>query len=378
MRRILAGPGSRDGATSLGSMSETPSDAIRAAIADHGPITFAEFMEHALYGSGGFYEHPPVGEEGHFVTSPHLHPVFADLLRFALGEMRSGLGDPDPFPIVELGAGDGTLALQLLEGAREAGAPDLDYAAVERSAGAREQLGELGLRVAERIEDLPSVDPGCVFANELLDNLPFRRVRGGDDGPVEIKIGVSHERFLEVETRCDDELLAAIALPPELGREIVVPTNAFRLIDEMAGWLRRGYVLFIDYGSEGPTASGSVHGYRSHRVQHDVLSEPGSADITAGVDFAAIARRAEQRGLEALGLVSQRDALLALGYERWNEGQLRRQTDALSSGRSREAVGAWESRGVANILIDPMGLGGLRWLLLATPRLPTPSWASPT
>jgi SAM-dependent MidA family methyltransferase len=363
-------------------MSETPADAIRAAIAEQGPITFAEFMEHALYGPAGFYEQPPVGEEGHFVTSPHLHPVFADLLRFALGETRSGLGDPDRFPIVELGAGDGTLAIQLLEGAREAGGPDLEYAAVERSAGARERLEELGLRVAERIEDLPSVDPGCVFANELLDNLPFRRVRGGEHGPVEIRVGVSQQRFVEVETPCDDELLdaiaIAIALTPEFGREIVVPTGALQLIDEIAPWLRRGYVLFIDYGSEGATASGPVHGYRSHRVEHDVLSEPGTADITAGVGFEAIARRAEQRGLETLGLVSQGDALLALGYERWNEGQLRRQTDALESGRSREAVGAWESRGVANILVDPMGLGALRWLLLATPGLPAPPWVSPT
>jgi SAM-dependent MidA family methyltransferase len=355
-------------------MSETPADAIRAAIADHGPITFAEFMEHALYGPAGFYAQPPVGEEGHFVTSPHLHPVFADLLRFALGELRSGLGDPDPLRIVELGAGDGTLAHQLIEGAREAGGPDLEYAAAERSAGARERLGKLGLRVAERIGELPPANPACMFANELLDNLPFRRVRGGDDGPVEIRVGVSGDRFAEVEVPCDDELLAVIALPPERDHEIVVPTGALRLIDEIATWLRRGYVLFIDYGSEGPTASGAVHGYRSQRVEHDVLSEPGTADITAGVDFEAIARRAEQRGLETLGLVSQRDALLALGYDRWNDGQLRRQTDALESGQSREAVGAWESRGVANILIDPMGLGALQWLLLATPGLPPPAW----
>jgi SAM-dependent MidA family methyltransferase len=289
-----------------------------------------------------------------------------------------GLGDPDPFPIVELGAGDGTLALQLIQGAREAGGPNLEYGAVERSSGARERLEKLGLRAAERIEDLPPVDPGCVFANELLDNLPFRRVRGGEDGPVEIKVGVSHDRFVEVEAPCDDELLDAVALAPELGREIVVPTGSLRLIDEIAVWLRRGYVLFIDYGSEGATASGAVHGYRSHRVEPDVLSEPGTSDITAGVDFGAIANRAEQRGLESLGLVSQRDALLALGYEGWNDGQLRRQTDALEAGRSRDAIGAWESRGVANILVDPMGLGALRWLLLATPGLPAPSWVSPT
>ena len=112
------------------------------------------------------------------MTSPHVHPVFADLLRFALGELRSGLSDPDPFRVVELGAGDGTLALQLLEGAREAGTPPFAYEALERSSGARERLRELDLRVGERIEDIPFADGVCVFANELLDNLPFRRIRG--------------------------------------------------------------------------------------------------------------------------------------------------------------------------------------------------------
>lgn len=357
-------------------MSEAPADAIRAAIADHGPITFAEFMEHALYGPGGFYEQPPVGEQGHFVTSPHVHPVFADLLRFALGELRLGLGDPEPFSVVELGAGDGTLATQLLEGAREAGWPKLEYAAVERSTGARERLRELGLRVAERIQDLPLADPVCVFANELLDNLPFRRVRGGDHGPVEVRVGMADGGFVESETPCDDELLAMIPVPPDRGRETVVPIEVLRLIEDVVGQLQRGYVLFVDYGSEGSTASGAVHGYRAHRVRADVLSDPGTADITAGVDFGTVAEQAEQRGLRTLGLVSQREALLALGFERWNHGQLRRQTDALETGRSREAVGAWESRGVAGILVDPMGLGALRWLLLATPGLPAPPWIS--
>ncbi|MEP7033743.1 MAG: SAM-dependent methyltransferase [Actinomycetota bacterium] len=357
-------------------MIETPADRIRVAIADHGPITFAEFMEHALYGPGGFYEQPPVGEEGHFVTSPHVHPVFADLLRFALGDLRSGLGDPDPFPIVELGAGDGTLALQLLEGARQAGTPPFAYEALERSSGARKRLRELDLRVGERIEGTPLADGVCVFANELLDNLPFRRIRGGDDGPVEVRVGLAGDGFQEVEAPCDDELLASAPARPDRDDEIIVPVEALRLVNDLAGRLQRGYVFFIDYGSEGPRASGTVHGYRSHRMHADVLTKPGTADITAGVDFGTIAHRAEQRGLESLGLVTQRDALLALGFEGWNEGQLRRQTDALQTGRSREAVGAWESRGVAGILIDPAGLGALRWLLLATPGLPAPSWIS--
>ncbi len=95
-------------------MSEQVAEAIRGAIRDHGPITFAEFMERALYGPGGFYEDPPVGADGDFVTSPHVHPVFGAMLGTAVAELFAILGEPEPIRIAEVGAGDGTLARQVL------------------------------------------------------------------------------------------------------------------------------------------------------------------------------------------------------------------------------------------------------------------------
>src|SRR5438105_15781162 len=91
-----------------------PTRTIRRAIEERGPISFAEFMELALYGPGGFYEDPPIGEHGHFVTSPHVHPVFGVLLGRCLRSLWEALDRPVPFGVVELGAGDGTLARQLL------------------------------------------------------------------------------------------------------------------------------------------------------------------------------------------------------------------------------------------------------------------------
>jgi SAM-dependent MidA family methyltransferase len=123
-------------------VSEEATARIVEAARDHGPITFAEFMEHALYGPGGFYETPPVGPEGHFVTSPHVHPVFADLVRFAVLEGWDALERPEPLRIVELGAGDGTLARALLIGF-EAGQVPVEYAAAEISPGARQRLAEM-------------------------------------------------------------------------------------------------------------------------------------------------------------------------------------------------------------------------------------------
>ena len=353
-------------------MSEQAASAIRAAIAERGPITFAEFMERALYGAGGFYEQPPIGAERHFVTSPHVHPVFADLVRFALLQAWEALGCPEPMRLVELGAGDGTLARGILLGFDAAGIA-VDYTAVEISPGARECLRALPVHVASSLEEVPTVAPGVVFANELLDNLPFRRVRRRADALVEVRVGLARDRLVEVEVPCDPDL-AALA-PAGIGdaEEAVVPTGALALVDVLARTLQRGYTLLIDYGSAGGPA-GAVHGYRAHAVLEDVLAEPGSMDVTAGVDLGLIAARAEGLGLRAHGIVPQWRALIALGYERWAEGERERQAELLAARRGLQAARAFEGRSRASLLVDPAALGRLGWLLLSTPGLPAPPW----
>ena len=89
-------------------------ETIRAEIRRDGPIGFDRYMELALYGPGGYYEQPPVGAEGDFVTSPHVHPVFGQLLGSAVAELWDLLERPDPLLVDDHGAGDGTLARQLL------------------------------------------------------------------------------------------------------------------------------------------------------------------------------------------------------------------------------------------------------------------------
>jgi NADH dehydrogenase [ubiquinone] 1 alpha subcomplex assembly factor 7 len=323
--------------------------AVEDAIRDHGPISFAEYMEVALYGPGGFYELPPVGPDGDFVTSPHVHPVFGHLLGSALLELWDGLGRPEPFRLTEVGAGDGTLARQLQEALA---AVPLAYAAVERSPGARSVLGTIsGLEVADELSGRPHV----VLAHELLDNLPFRRFRGG----AEVFVDIDGDRLVE---RCDGE-----------GGETIVPEGALSFVDRLATVVTGGYALLIDYGDLGG-AGGAPHGYRGQRLVEDLLADPGSADITAGVDFAMLADRASERGLEVTGIATQHDALMALGFESWNRDELARQGALLDEGRGLEAVRRWSGRSRATLLADPAALGRLRWMLLATPGLPSPSW----
>ncbi len=159
-------------------------ESVAHAIKDHGPISFAEYMTLALYGPGGFFERPPIGPDGHFVTSPHVHPVFAELLGRAIVDLRDRLGEPRPLRLSEVGAGDGTLARQLVE---HLGDLEVAYTAIDPSP-------ELGLRsrrsTASRSPATLEGSPQLIIANELLDNLPFRRLRGTASGTKEVLVAL--------------------------------------------------------------------------------------------------------------------------------------------------------------------------------------------
>ena len=337
----------------------SPADLLRAEIAASGPVTVARFMELALYGDAGYYARPPVGPEGDFVTSPHVHPVFAELLARAVTELHDGLGRPSPWRLVEAGAGDGTLARQLLGGLP--GTPE--YVAVDIASGARDALASIdGVIVAD---DLPPGGWDVLLANELLDNLPFRVVRDGQ----EVLVGLEGDAFIEVPTPLHDDLAPYADRP-----DGVVPTGALAFIDRIAEEMtaRPGFALLIDYGSTA--GADAVHGYASHRVIEDVLAAPGTTDITAGVDMELLADRARGRGIQAFPVVDQRSALSALGFEAWFHEQLAAQHRQLEDRDGLGAVRTWSAKSRATLLIDPAALGRFRWLLLASPGLAAPAW----
>jgi SAM-dependent MidA family methyltransferase len=352
-------------------MSERAARRVRAAIEDHGPIGFDEYMDIALYGPGGFFETPPVGPDEHFVTSTHVHPfVFAHCVRDALLDAWFALGEPESLPIVELGAGDGTFAEALSSAFAELPVPRPAYTGVEITTGARDALAARGLATASTLTELGPFD-GVVFANEVLDNLPFVPVRGRQDGPKELRVGLRGASLVEIEVPWSN----GSGPPPRLdpGEETTVPVGAFALLGTLAQALRRGYVLLIDFGSvEGP--AGPVHGYREHREVADVLADPGGTDITVGIDISMIADRARSGGLLAFEPVTQQAALRALGHDRWEKTMRATQSELQQAGRNAEAVRVWEERSRAGILTDPSGFGGFWWLVLATEGLPEPPW----
>jgi SAM-dependent MidA family methyltransferase len=378
---------------------------LRQRIEASGPISFSEFMEAALYDpDDGFYAGTPVGEAGHFVTSPHTSPMFGELLATQLQEIRALLGRPDRFTIVEAGAGDGTLGRHIGRALPASDLAETEYVFIERGTSARRALDELthGLGGRSRVvADIGMLDAGsvegCILANELLDNFPFRRARRTAEGLVEQMVALGSpagaggeppfvlldgpliqpapdQRAGRPAAEGEAAMLNEIERAASPGQECIVPTGALEFVERAIRVLRRGYLLLIDYAAPDPEdtleetaaspGSFAVHGYRRHHVVADVLADPGSRDITAGVDFGILARRASALGLSVWGPVLQRNALRALGYGDAMVALRDRQVEALDSGRGVEAARRYSDRNRAGLLVDPGGLGGFQILCL--------------
>lgn len=317
-----------------------------------GPLTFADFMEHALYDAeDGFFSRAPVGRD--FVTSAHVSPLFGMLLSRQIFETGLDL-------VVDVGAGDGTLARQI-----RAALPDGKVICLDRSAAAREALADTGFTVAETIGEIAPIE-GVVIANELFDNVPFHLMRRRGAEVTEVFVGFEKGRFVELESE------PTIEPPPIESEEYPASPNAARIMADLVASLRRGYIVVIDYGFVAGEDLEPVRGYRANRPVADLLEEPGSSDITGPVDFDALAAAARGAGATVWGPVSQRQALETLGFHETVAALRDQQHQDEATGDWRSAIASFSARGEASMLIDPSGLGSLKVLVVGTEDMPEP------
>jgi SAM-dependent MidA family methyltransferase len=355
--------------------------AISQAIGRFGPIPFDEFMERALYGPEGFYTSGAgSGRQRDFLTSPEVGPLFGAVVARALDAWWDELGRPDPFTVVEAGAGTGALARAVLD-AGPACAPALRYVLVERSDALREQaaqrvpvepprfvpgpvvvdpdegaIAETGTGpVFTALADLPA-EPftGVVLANELLDNLAFGLFQRTARGWAEVRVGLGD----------GDELVEVlVGVPPDGAPAIDAPVGT-RVPDQRAAgtWLRRalravdrGRVVLFDYAVDH-TADASVRTYRAHGPGGEPVEHAGRQDVTADVCLDQLARvcppdvdRTQAEFLAAHGL----DELVAAARQQWLDAAAAPDLVAL---RARSRVNE------AGALTDPAGLGAFRVL----------------
>ena len=315
-------------------------------IRDRGPLTTAKFMELALYHPTlGYYTRAPrrTGRAGDFYTSVDVGPQFGALLATQINEMCRLLASAGStaFDLVEVGAGNGQLARDLLDAA-ESTYPEL-YAVtrltlVETSAAARAaQPGTLGRHQAKLVASaatMPDRISGAILANELLDALPTHAVSMTSEGLREFYVDLAGNRFVErtgpPSSPALADYLARLDVDLPVGWRGEINLAAVEWVRTAARRLERGFVILIDYGHPADQLYSQSHGagtlttFHRHLVgamgddphQPDGpawLAHPGEQDITAYVDLTSVRAVAEAEGLDVLGVLDQSYFLLGLG-----------------------------------------------------------------
>ena len=339
---------------------------LAARIRVAGPLSLADYMQAALWDPAqGYYAiRDPLGARGDFITAPEISQIFGELIGLWFADSWRQIGAPDPVILCELGPGRGTLMTDFLRAA--AIVPEFRQALrlhlIEASPGLRAQQ-EKALAAASPIwhRDIDELPPGplLLVANEFLDALPIHQYQRGAD--------FWHERRIGLDARGG---LAFVLDPQAAGEHGAWPVGSIvearPAAQDLAARLGRrlaashGVALFIDYGYYPSAPGDSFQALSRHRFA-DPLNAPGSADLTAHVDFMRFSAGAEIAGTQRHGPVDQSAFLKALGAEA--------RAANLAAGKNpaeRETIGSGLHR-----LIDPTQMGSLFKVLALSHHAPT-------
>jgi SAM-dependent MidA family methyltransferase len=339
-------------------------------------ITFAEYMELILYHpQHGYYasSESRISEGGDFLTSPHLANDFGEMLAAQLYQMWQVVGSPQIFSIVEMGAGQGLLAAQILDYSSRV-YPEffrsIDYLIIEIApamiSAQQARLKNLPVRWCDWDKILDRSIVGCFLSNELIDALPVHQVIVSEDKLQEIYITIGSDEnniFAEIIGNLSTDKLEQYwrlnninLLSDKYSEDYRTEVNLAALgwLEKVSQKLQRGYIVSIDYGYTADRyynpirSQGTLQCYYQHAYHNDPYINIGNQDLTAHVDFTAVQNQGELLGLQTVGFIQQGMFLMALGL-----GE--RIASISSSGGDLQSL--LRRRQNLHQLIDPMGLG---------------------
>ncbi|WP_169713690.1 class I SAM-dependent methyltransferase [Paludifilum halophilum] len=350
-------------------------------------IPFRRYMELALYHPRwGYYrrERPKVGRKGDFYTSPYVGDTFGFSIGRVISDMQKVFPPEKPWSVVEMGAGEGRLAEQILHFLHGQGVDPhrFCYYLMETSPYHREiqrsRLTGCSLPIdwIDRWDEIPRGTPSILISNELVDALPVHRVRMDENGELsEIYVGWDEieERLTEREgplTRSSlSDYFSEMGWRLEKGATAEVNLEAESWIKELADWLDIGFVLTVDYGGTVEELSlparreGTLRGYRDHRLCTDIYQRPGETDLTSHVNFTALQRWGREAGLHNLLYTTQPRFLIQAGI-----------LEELTSHENPDPFSS-EARRNRHIrqLIEPGGMGDAFRVLIQSKGVENPS-----
>jgi SAM-dependent MidA family methyltransferase len=316
---------------------------IRETISREGPIPFEKFMDMALYYPDlGYYSSVEIeiGRKGDFYTSPHLHPLFGAVIGRQIEECWNLIERPDICTIVEQGAGQGYLALDILDYLKNREIYDsIAYVIIEMNpavALSQQELlsGHQGrVRWARVLKELEPFR-GIFLSNELLDAFPVHLIRM-DDEVKEIYVGVENGRFVEIvknpSTPAIREYVTDFSLYLPKGYRTEISLGIREWLGDISSRMTEGFVITIDYGYEAKIYydserdKGTLMCYYRHQANEDPFQNIGMQDITAHVNFSTVKKWGEEFGFKTAGFCSQGTYLVSMGLdevitERFNLG----------------------------------------------------------
>ena len=307
---------------------------IEQEIREHGPIPFSRYMELCLYHPElGYYSRnaQQFGKAGDFYTASDVHAVFGRLLARQFDEMWRALGSPQQIELLELGPGRGLFAQDVLDWS-EKKFPDffraLRYVLVESSPALRERIedtvgrhldsGKAELGAPDALSETPTHNiRTIVFANEFFDALPVEILSTKGSLRIDTRDGRFTETWAPPSPE-ELEFLDRYSVHPEPEERFELPLAAQHSMEQIAAGVQRGFILAIDYGytREEQLAGrhrGTLKAIRQHSLSANPYEAPGEQDVTADVNFTALAAAAEKHGMQTQRLITESQFLMGIG-----------------------------------------------------------------
>ena len=323
---------------------------LRELIQREGPITFHDWMKAALYDpAAGYYQRADLqrwGREGDYRTSPERTELFGATFARYFAKLYDELERPERWTIVECGAGDGRFASALLRTLSDrfpAIFAATHYVIYELTGDARERAQERLVEFTDHVQvcsELPSVQSGIYFSNELLDAFPVHRLLKDDDEFHELYVSVTSNGEFDwttgpLWTQRLAELCNTYALNLVPGQIIEINLEIDDWFAQVAKTLANGFVITVDYGAEAEELydpalrpQGTLRAFSQHGFVDNVLAQPGEVDITASINWTQVKRVGEGSGLRVVDFTSQDKFLLQAGLLEEMEVLMTRTTGA--------------------------------------------------